>query len=47
MKDDVIALFELEQDKQNVAVASEKHYRLVLPDDVTAADLQNYASRRD
>ncbi len=47
MKDEVIALFEFEEARDNVAIASEKHYRLVPPDEVSAADLQLYASRRD
>jgi hypothetical protein len=45
MRDDVIALFEFEQSDNGVAIASEKHYRLVPPDQVTEADLQTYRSR--
>ena len=45
MKEDLIALFELEMDEDGVKVASEKHYRLVASEDVTAADLEAYRSR--
>lgn len=45
MADDVIALFELEQSEGSVAIASEKHYKLVPPEEVTEADLQNYRQR--
>ena len=45
MKDDLIALFEVEQDGDDIRVASEKHYRLVPPDAVTAEDLDLYRQR--
>lgn len=45
MRDDVIALFELERAEETVAIVSEKHYKLVPPDEVTEADLQNYRGR--
>jgi len=45
MDDDVIALFEFEQTENEIAISSEKHYRLVAPDEMTAADLQNYQKR--
>lgn len=45
MKDDVIALFEFEQTKNEIAISSEKHYRLVRPDEMTMVDLQNYQKR--
>ena len=45
MKDDVIALFEFEQTENEIALSSEKHYRLVAPDEMTAADLKNYQKR--
>ncbi|MFV1990540.1 MAG: endonuclease [Acidimicrobiales bacterium] len=45
MADDVIALFEFEQSEGSVAIASEKHYKLVPPEEVTEADLQNYRQR--
>lgn len=45
MHDDVIALFEFEHGKEGVSVVSEKHYRLVPPDQVTAEDLKTYRER--
>ena len=45
MKDDVIALFELEPDEHGLAVSMEKHYKLVPPDDVTDTDLELYRNR--
>jgi hypothetical protein len=45
MGEHVIALFELEQGEDTVKIASEKHYKLVPPDQITEADLQNYRSR--
>jgi hypothetical protein len=41
----VIALFEFEQSEDGVKVVSEKHYRLVPPEDVTEDDLKRYAQR--
>jgi len=45
MQDDVIALFEFEQGENGVGIVSEKHYKLVPPDQVTEADLAAYRSR--
>jgi len=45
MQGDVIALFELEQGENTVAIVSERHYKLVPPDQVTEADLQSYRER--
>jgi len=45
MKDDVIALFEFEQDEKGLSVSMEKHYKLVPPDEVTEADLDLYRNR--
>ena len=45
MKEGVIALFELEQEDNRIAIASEKHYRLVPPDEVTEGDLEKYRAR--
>ncbi|MGI8827711.1 MAG: hypothetical protein ACR2JC_19180 [Chloroflexota bacterium] len=45
MLGDLIAMFELEHSEIDLAIASEKHYRLVPPDDVTADDLSVYGSR--
>jgi hypothetical protein len=41
----IIALFEFELGEDGIAVASEKHYKLVLPKEVTDADLQVYRGR--
>lgn len=40
---DLIALFEFVMNDQVVAVAQEKHYRLVPPDQLTPEELQSYA----
>ncbi len=45
MEDDLIALFEFEMRRGVVKVAAEKHYRLVGPDEIDGADLENYARR--
>jgi hypothetical protein len=45
MIEDLIALFEFEQAKTGVAISSEKHYRLVPPEDVTLEDLKTYRTR--
>lgn len=45
MQDVVIALFEFEEGENGVGIATEKHYKLVPPEQVTEADLQTYASR--
>lgn len=45
MQDDVIALFELEEGDNGVGIASEKHYKLVPPEEVTESDLNAYRVR--
>ena len=45
MSNKTIALFEFEMTDEGIAVTSEKHYRLVPPDDVTSAELEKYKSR--
>lgn len=40
--DDLIALFEFEEVDEDIRIVSEKHYRLVPSDDVTADDLRRY-----
>ena len=45
MKEDLIALFEFEQQAADIRVASEKHYLLVPPDAVTDEDLAAYGQR--
>jgi hypothetical protein len=42
MENDVICLFEFNEDESGVGIATEKHYRLVPPDEVTESDLENY-----
>lgn len=43
----VIAMFEFVVSEGQIAVASEKHYRLVPPDELTHAELESYAGRTD
>ena len=45
MQDDLIALFEFEQEGEDVKVVSEKHYQLVPPDAVSLEDLERYRQR--
>jgi len=47
LDDETICLFEFEGHDREFAVANEKHYRLVPPDDVTQADLDAYKARTD
>jgi hypothetical protein len=42
MHNDTIAMFEFEQQGQEIVISSEKHYRLVPPEDVTDKDLEAY-----
>jgi hypothetical protein len=46
MQDGVIALFEFEQDDRGIAISSEKHYKLVPPEELTEEDLKLYRSRK-
>jgi hypothetical protein len=45
MSGDVIAMFELALDGEDVKLVEEKHYRLVPSDQITADDLKAYAKR--
>jgi hypothetical protein len=45
LESDVIALFVFEISENGVAIADEKHYRLVEPDQVSPEDLQTYRNR--
>jgi hypothetical protein len=45
MAGDVIALFEFEQGDNGIGICSEKHYKLVPPQEVTEADLEAYRTR--
>ncbi|MEK7729659.1 MAG: endonuclease [candidate division KSB1 bacterium] len=42
MADEVIALFEFIKSETGIKLSSEKHFRLVLPEEVTAENLENY-----
>jgi hypothetical protein len=42
----LIALFEFEQAKDGIKVSSEKHYRLVKPDELSPEELQSYSMRQ-
>ncbi|MDR3456913.1 MAG: endonuclease [Verrucomicrobiae bacterium] len=44
--DGVIVLFEFEQTSGSVRISSEKHYRLVAPDEIDETDLQGYRERQ-
>lgn len=46
MAGEVIALFEFDAVREEVAISSEKHYKLVPPEEMTDADLQTYRSRK-
>ncbi len=45
MAEGVIALFEFEEGEEGISIASEKHYKLVPPEEVTEADLAKYRER--
>lgn len=45
MQDQLIVLFEFEDGKDGVVIASEKHYRLVSPEEIDEDDLTAYRKR--
>jgi SAM-dependent methyltransferase len=45
MEGGIIALFEFEESSEGLGIASEKHYKLVPPEEVTEEDLENYRIR--
>lgn len=45
MNNGAIALFEMELNGEQIAIASEKHYRLVSSDQLSEDELATYASR--
>lgn len=45
MASGAIALFEFEQGKEGIKIVTEKHYRLVLADELTATELEKYKTR--
>lgn len=47
MEDNLIALFELEQSNGGIRVSSEKHYRLVRPDELSPDELKSYSLRQN
>jgi hypothetical protein len=46
MEDNLIALFELEQTTEGIKVVSEKHYKLVKPNELSSEELQSYSLRQ-
>jgi len=46
MEDNLIALFEFEQTNEGIKVSSEKHYRLVEPNELSSEELQSYSARQ-
>ena len=46
MDKNLIALFEFEQSNDEIKVSSEKHYRLVRPDELSPEELQSYSVRQ-
>jgi hypothetical protein len=46
MEDNLIALFEFEQTNEGIKVSSEKHYKLVTPNELSPEELQNYSVRQ-
>ena len=47
MDENLIALFEFEQTNEGIKVSSEKHYRLVKPDELSSEELQSYSVRSE
>jgi hypothetical protein len=45
MENDLIAMFELTRERDEIRVVEEKHYRLVPSDQISASDLKTYMSR--
>lgn len=45
MSNGAIALFEFELTNEGIALTSEKHYRLVRPDELSTEELENYKTR--
>jgi hypothetical protein len=45
IKDNLIAMFAFEENDNGIAVSSEKHYRLVNPEEMTDEDLKMYRER--
>jgi hypothetical protein len=45
IEEDLIALFECEQSQEGIRVSSEKHYRLVDPDELSLKEIESYSRR--
>jgi hypothetical protein len=45
MRDDIIAIFELEDSEAGIVIVSEKHHRLVRPEELSPEDLKKYSLR--
>jgi hypothetical protein len=45
MSNGAIALFEFELTKEGIAITTEKHYRLVKPDELSSEELESYKAR--
>jgi hypothetical protein len=45
LRDDIIALFEFESSDKGMVIVSEKHYRLVSPDELSKEELESYRRR--
>jgi hypothetical protein len=45
MEEDLIALLECEKTEEGIRVSVEKHYRLVIPEELTAEELEAYRKR--
>lgn len=45
IEDNTIVLFGFENSEEGISLANEKHYQLVVPDEVTDKDLQEYRQR--
>jgi hypothetical protein len=43
MWDNIIAIFELENSEAGIVIVSEKHYRLVPPEELSPEDLKKYS----
>ncbi len=46
MREDLIALFEFERQASGIAVTTERHHRLVDPEEIDADDLETYKRRK-
>jgi hypothetical protein len=47
MSNEMIALFAFEETDVGLAITTERHYRLVPPEELTAAELETYRARQD